>query len=453
MADKHSALHFNDGDQPPPPPLLVQDGSFDGLGSTYNTDGFAINASGLRLTEEGKLGALAEEVVEEQVHRDNLSICEELGRGAFAVVKRAQDLRNGTSYAIKCFNLYEESKRNMLKEEMSILVEMDCRTIVRWFGAFLDEDQRVNMILEFMDGGSVEDLVKHCRREGVAMPEKILAAMTFQILWGLNFLNFVGFMHRDIKPGNLLLNKVGEMKITDFGIGRKMKRGEHTGAAPPEEGDPEAAAQSQHLEQDEDLEEYFASTFVGTWVYMSPERLQGERYGANADVWSLGIILAEAILGAHPLQECSENFADMVVTLQQTPNGTLGSVIPDDVPYSEQMLGFVSWCLAVDPRLRGGPDELIDDPWFTQQLGGQGSDEAVLDEAVRVVGEWLRTELPSYMQPKTSATAASADADLGASGGDPGFDKNFETLASDDEDEGGQTFDGNFETLASDDED
>jgi serine/threonine protein kinase len=77
-------------------------------------------------------------------------------------------------------------------------------------------------------------------------------------------------MHRDIKPDNILCNSQGFVKLTDFGITKQMD------------------------------EEQMAATFVGTMNYMSPERMEGEKYSFEGDIWSLGIVIIELITGIYP---------------------------------------------------------------------------------------------------------------------------------------------------------
>lgn len=80
--------------------------------------------------------------------------------------------------------------------------------------------------------------------------------------------------HRDIKPANILLNKNGIVKIADFGVSGQMENSADC-----------------------------MSSWVGTLAYMSPERLQGDSYRSDTDIWSLGIVLSECAIGKYPYKE------------------------------------------------------------------------------------------------------------------------------------------------------
>jgi serine/threonine protein kinase len=84
------------------------------------------------------------------------------------------------------------------------------------------------------------------------------------MLCGLTYLHSKNILHRDIKPANVLLNFQGEVKLSDFGISRELP-----------------------------LEIEFSRTSVGTRSYMSPERIEGGKYGFKSDVWGIGLILYE----------------------------------------------------------------------------------------------------------------------------------------------------------------
>jgi serine/threonine protein kinase len=226
------------------------------MSSTYTSpeNDFMVNARGLR----DKDGAY----LSNQINPLDLIVLEELGRGSSAIVKRAINRSNsGFQYVVKCFNMYEKSKRRMLREELKLLSLMACPSVVAFYGAYLDHEHKVCLILEFVDRGSFEDLIVFIRKKKFEVPERVLCAMTFQIVHGLAYLNQEGLMHRDIKPPNLLLSSTGEVKVTDFGIGRRLSEA-HSGLS--------GAATSQDEEGDG-----MASTFVGTRSYMSLERLLG----------------------------------------------------------------------------------------------------------------------------------------------------------------------------------
>jgi serine/threonine protein kinase len=80
------------------------------------------------------------------------------------VVKRAGRRGSSDEYVVKCFNIYDANKRRMLREEMRLLMAMSSPSIVSFLGAFLDSSQRICIILEFMNKGSLEDVVVFSRR-------------------------------------------------------------------------------------------------------------------------------------------------------------------------------------------------------------------------------------------------------------------------------------------------
>lgn len=129
------------------------------------------------------------------------------------------------------------------------------------------------------------------------------------------------------------------------------------------------------------------------------------------------------------MRDCSSSFAELVQTLRTVQDGTLGSFIPDSTPYSDELVNFVCWCLAVDPVTRGKPEELIEDAWFQMQLGGMGPDEALLDKTMNIVGEFMISGIPEYTGPIAEDVQPSWATKSIES------DDNFDTLASDSDDD------------------
>eukprot|EP00775_Hariotina_reticulata_P009135 gene9135-9303_t len=123
----------------------------------------------------------------------------------------------------------------------------------------------LTILMELMDGGSLWSLLQKVR----VIPELYLAELARQVLSGLCYLHDVArICHRDIKPGNLLLSSSGQLKISDFGVSSQL-----------------SSSMSKCL------------SWVGTVTYMSPERIRGDSYTFNTDVWSLGLVLLECALG------------------------------------------------------------------------------------------------------------------------------------------------------------
>ena len=122
-----------------------------------------------------------------------------------------------------------------------------------------------------MDGGSLDLVLKKAKR----LPEKIIGKVTIAVIKGLNYLREKHqIIHRDVKPSNILVNSRGEIKICDFGVSGQ-------------------------------LIDSMANSFVGTRSYMSPERLQGNHYTVQSDIWSLGLSLVELATGRYPIPPLS----------------------------------------------------------------------------------------------------------------------------------------------------
>lgn len=183
-----------------------------------------------------------------------------LGRGASGVVHKALHMPSLLLVAVKVIPVFENEKRHQLIAELKALYNnlstlsdddatqrprlVACPEIVCLYDAFMNPNEgNVSIVVEYMDGGSLQDIVD----TGGCKSESVLANISFRVLKGLQFLHSTHQLHRDIKPGNLLINHFGDVKVSDFGIVREMEN---------------SVAK--------------ATTFVGTLTYMSPERIASE---------------------------------------------------------------------------------------------------------------------------------------------------------------------------------
>lgn len=297
------------------------------------------------LQEKIKLGDLTAE---------DLAVQGELGSGNGGVVLKVTHKKTFLAMAKKLIHLeVKQAIRNQIIRELKVLDECNSPYIVGFYGAF-NSDGEISICMEYMDGGSLDLVLKKVNR----IPEPILGKITEAVLKGLNYLHKRHqIMHRDIKPSNILINTAGEIKLCDFGVSGQ-------------------------------LIDSMANTFIGTRSYMSPERLEGNRYTIQSDIWSLGLSLAEMALGRYPIPVPT---IDEVRNLFQadpsgiTPRFTgnrsrsggqpmaifelLEYIVhqpPLSLPsqfFSEEFVSFTDRCLKREPSERGDLKSLLSHPF------------------------------------------------------------------------------------------
>lgn len=179
---------------------------------------------------------------------DELETLGLIGRGCSGHVMRARHRHTDTLYAVKLVNnVHDKAKRDQMLTEIRTLYSVESPYLVDFYGAYF-KDHALSIVLEFCEAGSLDKLLaqQHHRQP---IPERVIAAMAFQMLMGLFHLKQSHHFHRDVKPQNILAKTNGKIKLTDFGIAREL-------------------GNSQDM----------AQTFVGTFKYMSPERVQNQPY-------------------------------------------------------------------------------------------------------------------------------------------------------------------------------
>jgi serine/threonine protein kinase len=251
-----------------------------------------------------------------------------LGRGACGIVSRGIHIPTGTLLAIKAVQVNERGKREQLMNDIQALIKaQSCAYLVQLYAAYYHRQSgRVHVALELMDMGSLQDFLKRTRNSPI--PENFIAVIAFQVLKGLEFLHAHKQLHRDIKPGNILLNSDGAVKLSDFGISKSL-----------------------------DNTANICDTFVGTATYMSPERAVGHDYSFSADVWSFGMVLYEMATGQHPFPSTS-SFPVLFDCLCTKPEPRLSS------SFSPDLCELVQLCLSRDPLNRPSVSQLLGRDYF-----------------------------------------------------------------------------------------
>jgi len=197
----------------------------------------------------------------------------------------------GVAVAVKVVPLpEEEGGRKLLVQEARVHLNIVHAKIVRCHEVSFDQGV-FSSVMELMDGGSLLDNLKMAGDKTITYPA--LAYVGKSMLEALAHLHDETLVvHRDIKPGNILLSHDGRIKLSDFGICARVG------------GD--------------------MTEWIGTVTYMSPERIVGDDCSAKADIWSLGLVIAEAALGRYPFRNedetCSLEFWDLLHLLNEGPS-------------------------------------------------------------------------------------------------------------------------------------
>lgn len=261
-----------------------------------------------------------------------------LGRGAAGRVYLAVHKPSRRKIAVKEINFYDKNKREQLRKELVTLISHQSRFLVRSYGAFYDERGRVHVTLEYMDRGSLSDVIQKVG----PIPEAVICKIAEHCLRGLCFLHNNHILHRDVKTGNILLSqKLCRAKLSDFGLARDLKEGQENVANC--DGETNSVT----------------NTFVGTPAYMSPERLNGRKYTYASDVWALGISLMECALGRCPFDNLKSYF-DFVHAAESTPAALVRGVV------SNELYDFIS--LMTDEKAENRPRarDLLEHEWIQE---------------------------------------------------------------------------------------
>lgn len=210
-----------------------------------------------------------------------------LGEGGMSTVYLAQDKTLDMDVALKMVHsMLSQSKQaiDALREEARVTASLHHPNIVRLFN-FEQIDNLSFMVVEFVDGPSLQDILD--RQVKLSLEETLRYAEP--VARGLDHAHESGVLHRDVKPTNIMINSQGTVKLTDFGIARRMK--------------------DQALRLSRELR-------AGTPPYMAPEQLMGNIVDRRSDIYSFGVVIHECLSGAVPFESGS---VEMQIMLKPAP--------------------------------------------------------------------------------------------------------------------------------------
>jgi len=213
---------------------------------------------------------------------DDFEIGKPLGNGKFGRVYLAREKKSKFIVAIKCMNKKQLSKSNFehqLRREIEIQSHLRHPNILRMYGYFYDE-KKVYLILEYSIGGELFGKLQ----DAGTFSERKSARIIKELADALKYCHTKNVIHRDLKPENLLIGKNGEIKIADFGW-------------------------SVHAPNSR------RNTLCGTLDYLPPEITLNLEHDEQVDVWSLGILLYELLVGKPPFE--TDSHADTYRRIQE----------------------------------------------------------------------------------------------------------------------------------------
>src|SRR5438270_12151253 len=242
-----------------------------------------------------------------------------LGFGGMSTVHRALDLRLERQVAVKLLaeHLAEDPTFvSRFQREAQAAARLVHPNIVQVFDA--GQDERTGQYftgMEYIEGVSCAEIL---RDEGWVEVEPAIAIVE-QACEGLDYAHRHGVVHRDVKPGNLLRAREGQVKLADFGIAKATEQSSITQVG----------------------------SVLGTAAYLAPEQARGEEAGPSADLYALGVVTYQLISGRLPYE--ANSLTELALSQQRDAPPTLATLL---AAVNHELADAVAMALALDPRER-----------------------------------------------------------------------------------------------------
>lgn len=295
-----------------------------------------------------KFKPLISEIAKLRLKKSDFEIRKTIGRGHFGEVHVVREKVTGNVYAMKVLKKSETLSQDnvaFFEEERDIMAFANNPWITSLQYAFQDFES-LYLVMDFHPGG---DLLSLLAKYDDIFEEDIAKFYLAEMIMAIHTVHALGYVHRDIKPENVLIDRVGHIKLADFGSSAKLSSAKMVVSKMP----------------------------VGTPEYIAPEVLMsmdgsggGGKYGIECDWWSLGVVAYEMMVGNTPFQADS-----VVVVYSQIMNFKNSLQFPDDQPLTDNAKGLIR-SLLTDQKNRIGYADLAKHNFFT------GLDWTTLQDAV-----------------------------------------------------------------------
>ena len=252
---------------------------------------------------------------EQRVVGGRYRLIDVIGRGGTAEVWRAHDEALGRTIAIKLVTVPTDEGAQRAGEEARLLAGLSHPSLVPVYDAGTDEDDRPWVVMELVEGETLGDTIRRGPLDVVRT-----AQVGKAVAEALAYVHARDLVHRDVKPGNVLMGRDGRVRLTDFGIARLVDAAKVTATG----------------------------MTVGTASYLAPEQVAGEPVGPAADVYALGLVLLECLTGEREYAGSTVEVA--LARLHRQPH------VPDTLPAGWP--GLLRAMTARDPVERPMPADI-----------------------------------------------------------------------------------------------
>ncbi len=250
---------------------------------------------------------------------------QELGSGSYGRVYLIKHNITNEEYALKVIDkkklkqMYGET--DIMKNEINIQSKLIHENIIRLYNVYEDENS-INLILEYAKNGNLYELLSQPENKK-GLDEQRAFDYFIQVVNAVYYLHQNNIIHRDIKPENILIGKKGLLKLCDFGWAKELT-----------------------LEN--------RSTFCGTVEYMAPEIFGSENYDFGVDIWSLGILLYEMVIGHSPFK--AKNMKSVILNIKSHD-------LTYEKPLSHECRNLIEKILNINPQKRLKIKDILEHPF------------------------------------------------------------------------------------------
>ena len=308
-----------------------------------------------------------------KMHKDMFNMVKPLGIGAFGVVSLVRKVDTNKLYAMKTLRKADVLRRNQVahvKAERDILAEADNEWVVKLFFSFQDSEN-LYFVMEYIPGGDMMSLLIKLG----TFPEHLTLFYIAELVNAIESVHRMGFIHRDIKPDNILIGADGHIKLTDFGLctgfrwthdsKRYLPQGQHQRhhSMEPGQWEEDYTMKPMELRRVKDHQNRaIAHSLVGTPNYIAPEILRRVGYTQLCDWWSVGVIMYEMLVGQPPFMAPTPSETQLKIM-----NWSHYLHIPRHTTMSQAAVNLIL-CLCCDQQDRigkNGVEEIKMHPFFS----------------------------------------------------------------------------------------